>query len=683
MMKNYLLDTHFLKQLDYNQEKETYVRIISLTNEDKPIEEIIGRVTGGSVNVDGASAVRRTCSLSLVALESDEKINDAYWCYNTKFKLEIGVRNFVNTKYPDIIWFNMGVYIITSFSKSKTTNSLSISISGKDKMCRLNGEVGGNISAQWDFGQIENIDSDGNITLTKLTIYEIIKQSVSQYGQERLENIVINDLDEHGWELWEYRGDQPMYLFLDNSNKKVLNMTFSGSTKVTIASSGETYALKELGNGEVKFQFYSLNTLDSDYNNNASKIKWSNNSTCYVAKIETGDTAGYHQTPLVYGSDLILNAGETLTSLLDKLKAMLGEFEYFYDLDGHFVFQKKKNYIQELFSPINGEVTQPIMVVSPYSYKFDDEKLFTNISENPQINNVKNDFVIWGNRKGATGTDVPIHIRYAIDKKPTRYYSPWQGKEYNDTNWDWREVLYQMTIDYYKHNQDVDFLLQIENYNPQFVNGKTGYEQYYVDFQGFWRQIYNPLITDNDEAIAKAGKFEYYTEGPDKYWNKQIHGDPAALNFWFDFLDVNENTELSKYAVSKIGDRTKVDNNTSVKSIYFKETPEVQFVVMPTDQYDTTKAVYSPIWIQENMKELFVRSTQGLSAIQRANELIAQHTTMSESISLTTIPIYYLQPNTRIYIKDRGDYVLTKISYQLSYNGTMNLSGTKIMKQFY
>ena len=477
MMKNYLLDTHFLKQLDYNQEKETYVRIISLTNEDKPIEEIIGRVTGGSVNVDGASAVRRTCSLSLVALESDEKINDAYWCYNTKFKLEIGVRNFVNTKYPDIIWFNMGVYIITSFSKSKTTNSLSISISGKDKMCRLNGEVGGNISAQWDFGQIENIDSDGNITLTKLTIYEIIKQSVSQYGQERLENIVINDLDEHGWELWEYRGDQPMYLFLDNSNKKVLNMTFSGSTKVTIASSGETYALKELGNGEVKFQFYSLNTLDSDYNNNASKIKWSNNSTCYVAKIETGDTAGYHQTPLVYGSDLILNAGETLTSLLDKLKAMLGEFEYFYDLDGHFVFQKKKNYIQELFSPINGEVTQPIMVVSPYSYKFDDEKLFTNISENPQINNVKNDFVIWGNRKGATGTDVPIHIRYAIDKKPTRYYSPWQGKEYNDTNWDWREVLYQMTIDYYKHNQDVDFLLQIENYNPQFVNGKTGYEQ--------------------------------------------------------------------------------------------------------------------------------------------------------------------------------------------------------------
>jgi hypothetical protein len=37
----------------------------------------------------------------------------------------------------------MGVYIITSFSQSQHTTGLSISISGKDKMCRLNGEISG------------------------------------------------------------------------------------------------------------------------------------------------------------------------------------------------------------------------------------------------------------------------------------------------------------------------------------------------------------------------------------------------------------------------------------------------------------------------------------------------------------------------------------------------------------
>jgi hypothetical protein len=41
---------------------------------------------------------------------------------------------------------------------------------------------------------------------------------------------------------------------------------------------------------------------------------------------------------LTYAGDLIANVGETVVSVLDKIKNMLGEFEYFYDLEGHFVF---------------------------------------------------------------------------------------------------------------------------------------------------------------------------------------------------------------------------------------------------------------------------------------------------------------------------------------------------------
>ena len=127
-MKDYLFDKAFLKKLDYHREKETYIRIISLTNDEYPREQIEGRATGGSINVDGASAVRRSCSLSLVALEDDVILTDNFWCYNNKFKLEVGLKNLVDNKYPDIIWFDMGIYIITSFSKSKNTNNLSISL---------------------------------------------------------------------------------------------------------------------------------------------------------------------------------------------------------------------------------------------------------------------------------------------------------------------------------------------------------------------------------------------------------------------------------------------------------------------------------------------------------------------------------------------------------------------------
>ena len=234
-------------------------------------------VTGGSINIDGASAVRRTCSLTFGVPDPNAAFTDAYWAFENKFKLEIGLHNYIDPSYPDIIWFKQGVYIITSFSKSTSTNSINISISGKDKMCRLNGDIGGNLTAQWDFGQYEEVDEEGNITLTKIPIPEIIQTALVQYGQERAENIIINDLDDNGWELWEYRGETPMYLFLKEDKETFRNVAFDDDGKVKLVE-GEEYSLKELGTDQKDFKFYSLNSLDADYNEDADEIYWGNST---------------------------------------------------------------------------------------------------------------------------------------------------------------------------------------------------------------------------------------------------------------------------------------------------------------------------------------------------------------------------------------------------------------------
>ena len=83
------------------------------------------------------------------------------------------------------------------------------------------------------------------------------------------------------------------------------------------------------------------------------------------------------------------------------------------------------------------------------------------------------------------------------------------------------------------------------------------------------------------------------------------------------------------------------------------------------------------------MEALFSRSSQGLSAIEKINELLYQHSCCSEGLNLTSIPIWYLQPNTRIYVEGQGDYTLDKIQYNLNYNGTMNLTCTKVIKQIF
>ena len=82
---NALLDKDFLKQLDSFNNRETYARITALSVDELPLELIEGKIISGSINVDGASALRRTCSVSLVA--QDVNINDFYWGLNNKFKL--------------------------------------------------------------------------------------------------------------------------------------------------------------------------------------------------------------------------------------------------------------------------------------------------------------------------------------------------------------------------------------------------------------------------------------------------------------------------------------------------------------------------------------------------------------------------------------------------------------------
>ena len=209
---NALLDKDFLKELDNYNSREIYARITALTVNELPIESIEGRVTGGSINIDGASAVRRTCSLSLVAQGVD--INNFYWGLNNKFKLEIGLKNFINPKYPDIIWFPQGIYVITGFNTSSTVSNFNISINGKDKMCLLNGEVGGSIPMSVDFGVKEIVDGE-NTTYEKIPIKTIIRELLHAYALEPYHNIIINDLDDKGLELLEYRGKDPLYLAYD------------------------------------------------------------------------------------------------------------------------------------------------------------------------------------------------------------------------------------------------------------------------------------------------------------------------------------------------------------------------------------------------------------------------------------------------------------------------------------
>lgn len=549
-----LYDAAFLKQLDEQHDHTYYVRIQALTFDEQFLDKLEGRVTSGSINLDGKSAIRRSCSLSFVA--EINQVNDYYWTFKQKFTVEIGLDNTINKDYPDRIWFNMGTFFITSFSSTLAANSISVNIQGKDKMCLLNGELGGVINAETDFGTYDYTDANGNLQNIKLEIKDIITDLIYTYAQEPLANIVIQDLDEYGLEQLDYKGDEPLYLIRPANDTNYILPIFE-SMNPTIYLNNQPIAFND-----AELVYDSLMGSLFEEISTATRFRFENNNLApefCAAKVTYGEAIGYRTCPLVYAGQLIAKAGDTITSVLDKIVKMLGDFEYFYDVDGRFVFRRKKSFINTLWTPkvttIDGDTYySDYYYASPYTYEFEGTKLITNIQNSPQLASIKNDYTVWGERSSTNGGKIPIHSRYAIDSKPIYYVSVvpnaqprkvWTvltkselQDEYpqfideityhiNDSL-DWRELIYQMAIEYRRYNHSEfnlqDFTTQLAQVNyPLYPFGHTGYEQYYTDLEGFWRQLYYPFKEEDIDLDSRLSQYNKLNIEEAKLSNEELY----------------------------------------------------------------------------------------------------------------------------------------------------------------
>ena len=843
-MKNPLHDKIFLRNLDLHHNHNIHAKIIVLDFNENPKEEITGRVTGGSISVDGTSVVRRTCSLTMVA--KDLNMSNYIWGLNSKFKLEIGLENEIDEKYPKIIWFKQGIFLITSYNISTSLNNYTISIQGKDKMSLLNGDIGGVITQIGvDFAGIYEVEYSGATATTvrkKFPIKDIVLNAVHDWAREPWHNIVVNDLDDYGLELLEYQGDNPLYLFITKnavdttSGAREVKQMYFEKDDVDVYFEGfpnTVFKIRDLENAEIGGTYDPLlddSTIGKDFQSVASRVCLvgdETNAAYTVFKAEKGSVVGYRLTDITYAGELILNVGSTLTQMLDKLVQMLGNFEYFYDVDGRFIFQKKKTYVDVSWNSINGEhnfstetYTNNALQTSREVYRFEDDYLISSFQNTPNLSNLKNDFSVWGVQEEA-GSSVPIHIRYAIDHRPLMYriigysdlvdyddesqsliykkisykyqgsFSPkksgipteekerfiegnfyiktelgdyiipdWRsddiyshpfayyiaeeedtGQDYNlvflassDVPYkkqeekdivfvvDWREIIYQMAMDYRAHVQEDDFLQRVaqnnlmENGVSYYPTGWTGYEQYYQDFEmasrhkvqasaktsggfpinqqkiiSYWREIYNPCLAIKDHFLSKTdpiwrNTYKYNSLG----WREDIQDNPQAIHFWFDFLD--SYGEINRYSIPNIGTRSKAVNDNKVKAIYYREIPNVIYRMSSEDidkeslkEQNWVKPGYVYLQVSDDKMGWFTMSAQGKSAIDVLKEWLSDYTYCTESVSFSsTIPIYYLEPNTVALIKDNdtgvsGYYVIKQFTIPLDPKGQMSLTATKLM----
>lgn len=385
---------NFLKQLDGFVNQKQYIRITLLNWNEEPLKEIEGTLTGGSMNKDGSSSFRRTCSFSAEVSGETYDIDslNSDFAINKKIFLEIGIKNYTN-QYPQypILYFPQGVFFISDFNmNSSATSSVQLSLSLKDKMAGLSGEVGGTFTATVQLDTMDTQTPSGEYISEKVLVYEIIKELVHHWGGENLNNIVIEDVPLRIKQVMQWHGNTPLYLIPQEGTSAQARDLWYEAT-VEPPKRGEDGELEQRG----------------------------------IIQVPIGNDAGFEYMDFIYtGGELTVSPGDNVCNVLDTLKDYLGNFEYFYDEFGVFHFREIKNYLNttqatEYIEDMNEHSYLADIADGKYAYSFEDDSNIISITVTPQYQNIKNDYMILGLRE-STNSDItfPVIYHLAIDKKP-------------------------------------------------------------------------------------------------------------------------------------------------------------------------------------------------------------------------------------------------------------------------
>lgn len=649
MSINYLKDATFLKQLDNERNKNIYIKIIILDLNENPIKEISSHIgTQGSLNIDGRASMRRTATINFFADDSNNDLQNIenILSINKKIKLLVGIENFINNNYDNIIWFSLGIFLINQLNISHNLQGVNISLTLKDKMCLLNGECGGTLPASITFHNYDQVQADGSVTRIPQLIYDIIQTLVHNYGGIPINKIIINDIPREIKQLVRYTGITPLYY-------NIITSIFT--TDASIVSSDKN-----------NWQVFNYN-----------------------------EDVGYVYTDFVYPGELISGIGETVSAVLDKIKNTLGNYEYFFDVDGNFVFQEVKNYLNNSYDAIEDNFSAyrvynsgklelqtnnlNILDVKNYivDYRSNNQSVYTfeegaglisSFTNAPSYSNIKNDFHIWGQNNN----NQVIHYHLVLMEKPTimNSYSVVFLKE-ND------EYTGQIELASELSNPD-----EIQTYVPSDWRAEMYLQGLSKIQKGQRPNIYEQELIDLFGTI-----YDFYY----KRFKVDIVHNPNNLIYFFDALEPVG--KLHNCSITALYPKTITCQEESINKLYDKEAPNI-ILINQNEDYEKRAKILDKCEqegqpyanVEENIFNFIAIGTTGYAAHTKARELLYQHTHYNETITLQSIPVYYLDVNRRITVRDKnsniyGDYVISNISIPLNPGGTMSISATKALER--
>lgn len=689
--KSFLTDRSFLLKVATFKVKQYLASIVVLDfKTEKPVATLTGYVISGNMSINAQSPTRRTGSLQVAFTDKTKDIRniDNYIAIDKKIKLSVGFKNpFYHLPqyrdYGEDLWFPQGTFVITSANSAISATQCTVTMQFTDKMALLNGTAGGALPASVSFHESVIIDKDDNQITEYPKIKDIIREAVHHFGGEQFSKIIIDGVPDKGRQVVAWNGSTPIW-FSDFSEGE-LSMTTSK---------------KQLEGFKHKF------------------VK--------------GEIIGYMETDLTYPGELIQKAGSHVQQLLDTISKTLGNFEYYYDIDGNFRFKTIANYdktgVTPLLAPNDKESNNydnfnalfyPNWNDDQYIEEFRNRELLLTINQNPNYINIKNDFICWGTKQdsakgsssgSSSGTSTAKMVRYhlAIDKRPredeTDLCKKYIYKIYNKNT---KEV-----IRYEFHNSDNAKLnlSPSEQYDeeniqkPLYAKGKYFFDwreelyrralnaygastegsPYDEELLAEWRNIFDY----SNEKFKTAWEDYYNTDAvPFRGYNVDVKNAPEKLRYWLDFID--SDAPIGKYSIDKIGRRTLAWEDSKINEVYAKQINDIVFIVNPGSEEETRAAAQPYIdqgqtycFISPADEEKMLYKNSYGTCLEAVRQKLNENLFYNSTISLTCIPLFYLDVNKiiRLDYPDlgiSGDYVINSISWQIGHNSTMSIQANE------
>lgn len=717
-MADFMNDRSFLLKLNQHKVREYLAAIMVLDFEtENPIARLEGKVVSGSMTVAANSAVRKTCSLTIVFDEDTKNITDInnLIAIDKKISLSLGLKNpFYHlpqyAQYGEELWFKQGLFVITRASSSISVSSAQVSIELQDKMAFLNGTCGGTLPANTSFHDRIIYDKDGNYTTEYPLIKEIIFEAVNHYGGEHPSRIVIEDVPDVGRKVVRWRGSTPINF----------------QSEIDAKNSGRSFVI-------------------------AAPPVTGFENTYYQ-----GDLVGYRETPLTYPGELILKMGQTVTNLLDEIVSTLGNYEYFYDADGIFHFRQIKNYQATGVTPLNYDPTITVEVVDSqgnisqqtqdldkslqslyfprytddaFINEFADQNLVTQIGYNPDYSKIKNDFICWGTKQDDSNSEVMVRYHLAIDVRPKDIPKPVTEEEIevirdnyslchktirkvmnkndgtisryavenayipDEVNETWGEVA-ALSLDEAFPDLDASyhFNWREELYRQALLAYGTSTEGSYYDeeLMAEWRNIFDPSSTwdlKGMDSFQRSWEDHFGEDNDETPWagyTVDVKIAPEKLRYWLDIIDTSAGVGV--YGVNRIGRRTIAQENTKINQVFEGEIPDLVFIentgqpqemIENTQYYISIGQAYS--FVNPDQLQYFQEVNSFGTCYESVRAMLYNNLIYNATASLTTIPILYLDVNKVVHLNFpelgvTGDFVINNISMQFGNNPTMSLS---------